>query len=84
MSSSSSVTQSKKTGLGWLTMKMNALQSFEMLQISHPMTQHHIQKALFLHISEVLKVLHNVSKYLYPIKTTTNLRIPVFYDVTPG
>ena len=47
-----------------------------MLQICHPITQHHIQKALFLHISEVVEVLHNDSQYLYPIKTKTNLRIP--------
>jgi len=25
---------------------MNALQSFEMLQISHPMTQHHIPEGI--------------------------------------
>jgi len=46
MSSSSRVTQSKKTGVGQHKVKIDVLQSFEMLQISDPITQHHIQEGI--------------------------------------
>ena len=46
MSSSSHITQSTKTELGQLKVKINTLQSFEMLQISDPITQHHIQEGI--------------------------------------